>query len=166
MYYPFAPTIPVLPTRTKLIVPVFEVAVDWNDISELLLRYPIENDLALSIKLPVREVNATFILAIAWADDDDQFRYVFWPGDTLLFPTYNGERIGASAYIEVWSAADITAANDSTITLEASWLNIPDDSQGFIPATLPDIQQILVSEDFTTLAAGAEGNPFAFPYIT
>lgn len=157
----------IQPSRTKLILPAFDLPGTWTGVPELLARYPILNTaLKLSIKLPVLPVNDTYMLAISWADaNDTPFRYGFWENDTFHWPMYDGERVGLNAYIEVWSVGDFNAIDNSR-TLESSWLNIPSDDCNTLQLVVPDVSQILVAALFVTLNPGDPGNPFDFPLFT
>lgn len=164
MHYYFNKPQVVVPSRTKLVLPQFTHSVVWLGVSELLARYPLLNtERKLSIALPVRPPNSTFLLAISWTENDVPYRYKFWDGGSLHFPIYDGQRIGLNAYLEVWSIDDVTAATADEFILYTSWMNeVLDDGMGK-EDFIPDIEQLLVSEAFVEVPAGDPENPFDFP---
>jgi len=113
-------------TRTTLTLDAFTYNVTWTGVSDLLSQWDINNTTEFSLQLPIAEVNNTFVLAVAWEDSSgNTFRYKLWDADALHYPVYNGERIGVSAKLEVWSVDNVTAAMATALTLYTSWLNEP-----------------------------------------
>lgn len=115
------------PTRTEVILPAFDYDVVWAGVSDLLATWEINNTTEFSLKLPIDAPNDTFVLCVAWDDEDSNtFRYKLWEGGVLHYPVYDGERLGVSARLEVWSLELDHATLDEEYTLYSSWLTEPE----------------------------------------
>lgn len=127
MNYGFRPSRADLATRTTVTLDAFTYNVTWTGVSDLLSQWSINNTTEFSFQLPIYEVNNTFVLAVAWEDDDgNAFRYKLWDNGTLHYPVYNGERIGVDAKLEVWSVDNVTAAMPDDLVLYSSWMVEPE----------------------------------------
>lgn len=113
--------------NTTATIPAFAIA-NVTDFSPLILaEYPLTNTSPVTIHRPLPDViefNETFILAVRFADSSNNtIRYVLHrpTGITdLLYPTYSGQKIGASAVLEIWSATGSDMAiieEDAVLTL-------------------------------------------------
>lgn len=127
MYYPFRKSTIDEPLRTEIQLAAFSYNVSWLGVSDLLSTWDINNTAELSLQLPIEPPNGTFVLCVAWTDEDgNAYRFKLWEAGVLYYPVYNGERIGVDAQLEIWSVAAITAAMTETFTLYSSWLTEPD----------------------------------------
>lgn len=156
----------IQPQRMKLILPAFILASSaWAGASTILAEYPIGNTTYISFRKPVRKFGEAFIAAVRYyrADDDFIARYKFWDDDdaVLYYPIYNGEQLGVSAVIEIWSlnTADFPtlAANK---TLETSVLGFPPSQTCASCCTNPNNEQLLVASTPSTLPPDPFCNPF------
>lgn len=127
MYYPFRKSTVDAPARAQIQLEAFRYDVDWLGVSDLLSTWDINNTAEFSLQLPITAPNATFLLCVAWADEDgNAFRFKLWDGGVLYYPVYNGERIGVDAQLEIWSIGDITAEYDETFIMYSSQLSEPE----------------------------------------
>lgn len=127
MYYPYRASTVDGPIRAQVQLAAFSYTVSWYGVSDLLATYDINNNNEFSFQLPITAPNDTFILCVAWTDEDgNALRFKLWDGGVLYYPVYNGERIGADAQLEVWSADNVTAAMGSTFILYSSQLTEPE----------------------------------------
>ena len=99
-------------------------------VAAILAEYPLENEDAISIRLPLPDVvvdNETFALCARYTTATATVRYVLYKPtwfDGILFPAYTGQKLGASAVLEIWSLDDITpAVADEDIELTIGPLN-------------------------------------------
>lgn len=122
------PTV-IQPQRLNIIIPEFTFAVPaWNGVSELLGAMPLGNTYYFSFKVPIEEFGENFDLAIRWTEGSIQRRAKFWDarGEVLYYPVYAGERIGLSAYLEIWSVdSDEAPLLASSQVLQSSVLAFP-----------------------------------------
>lgn len=140
-------------SRKTLIVPSFAYAATWIGVSEMLASAAISNTNPFSIKRPITAPNSTFVAAVRWSESPYVYRYKLWDDGVLYFPVYNGEQIGANAYLELWSVADqALAAITSDWTLTVSKL------------VLPDLCQCILNFESTTLALAAPTEIPAYQY--
>jgi hypothetical protein len=127
MYYPYRKSTIDYATRTEVLLAAFNYNVTWLGVSDLLSTWDINNTTEFSIQLPVTAPNDTFLLCVAWTDEDgNALRYKLWDGGVLHYPIYGGERIGVDAQLEVWSIDDITASLADDFTLYSSWMEEPE----------------------------------------
>ena len=126
MYYPFSPSTAQAPSRTEILLPAFSYTVSWAGVSDLLATWSVGNTTEVSLKLPIDAPNDSFVLCVSWTEGLDTYRFKLWDGGVLHYPLYNGERIGTSAKIEVWSAGSSDAELDEDFTLYSSWLSEPE----------------------------------------
>lgn len=112
-------------TRKTLVVPAFAYPSTWAGVSQMLTRFSVGNTTPFSIKLPIGAPNDSFLAAVSWAESPYVYRYKLWEAGVLYFPTYSGERIGANAYIEIWSVNTATAELIADWTLSVSKLILP-----------------------------------------
>lgn len=92
--------------RATLEIPLFTLAIPaWTGASLILAEYPLGNDYYFSFRVPIKPFGTAFVPAIRWTEDSVTFRYKFYAHaqDVLYFPIYDGERIGLSATLEIWS---------------------------------------------------------------
>jgi hypothetical protein len=100
----------------QYVLPAFSYPVSWGGAAGLLATYDIGNTYDISIRRPIDIPTGDFMLAVSWVADGVTYRLKLWDAvDTLLWPVYAGESIGADALLEVWSAEDATA------TLAEDW---------------------------------------------
>lgn len=126
MHYDFGIAPAIVPNRVDLQVPAFELTHTWAGVSLMLARYALGNDRLLSLALPIdRPDGANYLLALSWDACPYVHRYKLWDGGKLHFPTYNGQRIGKNARLEVWSMAAGAAENPAPWMLPTSWLLFP-----------------------------------------
>ena len=165
------PTV-VQPTRTKLIIQPFTLAVPtWAGSSVILAEYNVGNsDYIFSIKSPVPVFGSDFIAAVRWLIDGNTAvaRFKFWD-DTdgkLFYPVYNGEAIGVNAVIEIWS---VNTTNAPTLSedeiLYSSVLNFPRNFGCNVCCTIPDISTLLLQTPPTTVDPNTFCNPFCLPLV-
>lgn len=83
----------------------------WNGYSNFLKRADVNNTVGISL-VPLPEALATdYILCISYPVSDTQsVRYKLWDGvgEVISAPLYNGEYIGPSAMLELWSVLSST----------------------------------------------------------
>lgn len=99
-------------------------------VAAIIAEYPLENEDAISIRLPLPDVvadNETFALCTRYTTATATVRYVLYKPnwfDGILFPAYTGQKLGASAVLEIWSLDDISpAVADEDIELTIGPLN-------------------------------------------
>jgi len=127
MYYPYRRSTVDYATRTEIQLAAFNYNVTWSGVSDLLSTWDINNNTEFSLQLPITAPNETFVLCVAWTDEDgNAYRYKLWDSGVLYYPVYDGQRIGVDAQLEVWSVADVTAALTSTFIMYSSWLDEPE----------------------------------------
>jgi len=127
MYYAFSRAEVQEPVRTEVVLPAFDYNVIWAGVSDLQASWDINNTTEFSFQRPIDAPNETFILCVAWENEDDvTLRYKFWEGGVLHYPIYDGERIGTSARLEVWSVELDHATLDDEFVLYSSWLTEPE----------------------------------------
>ena len=157
---------PIGSTRKKIIIPYFSLASTWGGVSAMLARYAIGNLNPFTVKRPIVQPNETFIAAISWAEDPYVYRYKVTEniGEVLYFPVYVQERIGANAYIEIWSvASEPLAAIGANWELRVSNLVLPTLCE---PCQENEESQILVQAYPQTLPPAQHCNPFCSPLCT
>lgn len=100
---------PFTPTFLEVILGAFSYAHS-DVIPTLRAEFPFENDGPFTIRRPVpAEIteNGSFGLAVRYlADNGDLIRYALFKPylmDGLLYPDYEGQKLGASAILELWS---------------------------------------------------------------
>jgi len=113
--------------NTTAILPAFVIANVTPTSPIILAEYPITNTSPITIIRPLPDnidTNTTFILAVRYVNSSNNVvRYVLHRPLgllDLLYPTYNGQKLGASAVLEIWSAPDSDMAvltGDATFTL-------------------------------------------------
>lgn len=96
------------PTRLLATLPAFTYTPATYQTASILAEYPLTNTGEISIgRLPDELTDTeTFILAVRYLDENsDGIRYVLHhpAGLSILYPNYDGQTIGASAVLEVWS---------------------------------------------------------------
>lgn len=161
----FRDTSLIIPQRARLIIPAFTLAASaWGGASILLAEYPLANTQWFSIKTPIRVFGKYFVPAIRYydADNDVVYRYKFWEdvNSVLFFPVYNGERMGLSSIIEIWSVNSLNAPTLSAQKiLQSSVFVFPADSCGDC-CTLPSSEQILAATAPTIDLAYSYCQPF------
>lgn len=147
-------------TRKTLVVPEFSYASAWVGVSQMLAQYSIGNTNPFTLKRPIEQPNESFVAAVRWSVSPYVFRYKFADLGVLYFPVYNGEQIGAAAWVEIWSVAgSVLAYTDEDWVLTASKL------------ILPDLCQCIENTESLTLAEAAYSvlppygycNPFCSP---
>lgn len=105
----------IQPQFNTAVIPEFSYA-HAHAVATIVAEYPLENTSAVSIRLPVPEAvesNETFGLCARYTEGATTFRYVLYKPawyDGILFPEYTGQKLGASATLEVWALANITPA--------------------------------------------------------
>jgi len=111
---------PVQPVLVSVTIPAFSYA-NAETIPSILAEYPLKNTVAVSIRRPMPSnllKVTSFALAVRFQNEDDvTIRYVLHrPAGFygLLYPSYGGQGLSASAVIEVWSIVGITPAVIST----------------------------------------------------
>ena len=164
--FPYAAATEYGPQFTRIVLPAFSgLSNTWLGVSRLLARYPITNTVPFSFKRPIYHPSGEFVLAVSWAEAPYVYRYKLADiGDTLAFPVYDGERIGATAYIEVWSIADEVATMVNDFTLESSQLVEPTCTN--VTCTNSTTTIALEAAVFTEVPANQECNPFCSPLCT
>lgn len=153
----------IQPTRTNIIIPAFILpAPIWAGASTIIAEFELSNSYFLSFKLPIRAFGSYFVAAVRWSEDSDVYRYKFWEDEdsVLFYPVYNGEKIGLSAVIEIWSvnSAEFPALTSSQ-TLQSSVLNFPTEGCGNCCVN-PSVEQLLVATIPTSVPPYAYCNPF------
>lgn len=127
MRYPYYKSTLDYATRTEIQLAAFNYDVDWLGVSDLLSTWDINNTTEFSLQLPITAPNDTFLLCVAWTDEDgNALRYKLWDGGVLYYPVYDGQRIGVDAQLEIWSIDDITAAMTEAFIMYSSWLEEPE----------------------------------------
>jgi hypothetical protein len=160
----------IQPERVKLVVPSFTLAAsDWAGASVILAEYPFGNDdYRFSIKTPTKQFGTNFIAAIRWVMDGFLvYRFKLWDDEdaVLLYPVYDGERIGLNATLEIWS---INSADEPTLAVDhtfySSVLVFPDADQGAgsccCSCEQPEQTITLVASIPSPLPPSAYCNPF------
>lgn len=148
-----------------MVLPAFTYSNTWLGVSRLLARYPITNTVPFSLRRPIYHPTGDFVLAVSWAESPFVYRFKLSDaGPTLAFPVYNGEKIGASAYIEVWSTKDAAATMATDFMLETSQLIEPTCTSTQCTNSTTSIT--LVASPFVTVPANQECNPFCSPLCT
>ena len=113
----------IQPAFNTLVIPEFSYTNSYI-VSAILAEYAVGNSSAFSIRLPLEDnvVDAeSFALCARYTENGQTYRYVLhkpaWFGG-ILFPAYTGQKLGPSAYLEIWSLDDLTPAEvDGDINL-------------------------------------------------
>lgn len=110
--YPFTPLTRIGPAASAYTLPAFSLAHTWTGVSQLITSYALNNTSKFALQLPLDPVAGNYALVIKWVDDDGTHRYkLFDDGVTsLTYDIYDGETIGTSAVLEVWSANSTSPA--------------------------------------------------------
>ena len=156
----------VVPARTTFILPAYTLAVpSWSGVSTIVQQYIIGNtDYNFSFKLPIPNLGSNVVFAIRWKIDDICYRYLLTTNSLMVlhYPTYNGERVGFDAILEMWdinNALAPTLAADAN--LEGSVLVFPTvDTARVQNVTQPTGSITLEATAASTLPGDGECNPF------
>lgn len=110
--YPYTPLTRIGPAANSYTLPAFSLAHTWTGVSQLITSYNLTNTSNLALQLPLDPPAGNYALVIKWVDDDGTHRYkLFDDGVTsLTYDIYDGETIGTSAVLEIWSASATTPA--------------------------------------------------------
>ena len=155
----YRPLSALIAGRASIVVPDFTGVTTWVGVSLMLARYPVENTGEYSLKLPIDAPNGTIVACVSWTDGTYVFRYKLWEGGVLYWPVYNGERIGANSYIEIWSTAESNAPAFDAMTFYTSRRVFPD-----LVNCLPGVEsKTLVAKAFTSVPSYQAENPFCSP---
>lgn len=126
----FREAVAIKVVRRKLAISAFAYANTWGGVSQMLARHAIGNTNPFTLKRPIEQPNETFIAAVSWAESSG---YVFRLklteniGEVLYFPLYDGQQIGANAYLEIWNVnGEALASISDSWTLTCSKLAFPD----------------------------------------
>lgn len=124
------------PTRLLATLPAFTYTPSQYQTATILAEYPLTNTGKISIGRMPDEIadNDTFILAVRYLDSNgDVIRYVLHhpAGINILYPSYDGQTLEASAVLEVWAntqevSAVLAAAAQipiNTLTYAADFTN-------------------------------------------
>ena len=117
----------LVPTKVVCTIEAFSLANDTPTVATIVAEYPITNTTALTIERPFMAdlEDTTYLVAVRYTDNDSNvFRYVLYAPDdfAILYPAYAGEKLGASAIIEIWAnpaESLILASTDITFNLNA-----------------------------------------------
>lgn len=149
--------------RATLEIPAFTLAIPtWTGASLILAEYPIGNDYYFSFRVPIRQFGSHFVPAIRWTVDEVTSRYVLFEHDdaVLYFPAYDGERIGLSAVLEIWSVNSASAPTLSAArTLQISQLVWPNEANCSCCEN-PSQNQLLSARESSIVDVYAYCNPF------
>lgn len=155
--------------RASLLLPAFTLDIPtWAGASIILAEYPIGNANWFSIKENIEEFGSNFVPAVRYSEDDYVIRYKFWEDveEVLYYPVYNGEKLGPSAVLEIWSVnteeAPTLAENQ---VLETSVLLFPPNQTCNACCENPSQQTLLVATEPTIIDPGAYCNPFCTPLL-
>lgn len=145
---PFIPATILQCQRATYVVPAFTYPVTWLGVAGLLKRYPINNTGAIALALPILPPTGDFIFAVYWISNSVSYRMKLWDAvSSLGWPVYNGASIAASAFLEVWSSANVAnAVLASAFTLSSSAIVELDDPTDSTPALQPSETITLVPE--------------------
>jgi len=154
------------PTTTVCTILAFTLANNTTSTSTIVAEYPITNLVDLTIQRPFMDdlTDTEYLIAVRYTDGETVYRYVLYaPSDfAILYPSYQGEKLGPSAVIEVWAnPADalITASQDIVFNLNAITLYQQNNSSLCFCSTLTDTGITLIQTVITPQATGP-CNPF------
>lgn len=124
-YWGTSPADPLLPSVVECTILAFTLANDTPTTPTIVAEYPITNNIALTIEQPFMDTleDTTYLIAVRYTDTDGNvFRYILYAPDdfTILYPAYTGQKLGASAIVEIWANPDetlITASQDIVFNL-------------------------------------------------
>ncbi len=95
-------------------------------VAAIIAYYDLSNTAEITIRRPLEDhvlENETLALCCSYTEDGQTFRYVLHKPswfDGILYPEYSGQKLGATARIEVWSLDDLSpavSAEDIVITI-------------------------------------------------
>lgn len=119
---PFANTIGSVlqPVAVSAHIAAFTV-VGPGGVSSIVDTYPITNTGYITIGQPFGGVDdwnpdTTYAVCVSYTENSVTYRYVLFDGNgnvPLNFPVYEGQTLGPSATIEIWSAADTVSISAS-----------------------------------------------------
>ena len=113
-------------TRKTIVVPEFSYPSVWSGVSSMLAQFPVQNTNPFTFRRPVEQPNETFVAAVRWSVAPYVYRYKFADLGVLYFPVYDGERIGANAYIEIWDVSgESLAYTEDDWIITCSKLSLP-----------------------------------------
>lgn len=131
---PFVPATKIGPVANTYTLPAFSLAHTWTGVSQLIAAYNLGNTTKFAFALPVEAPTGNYGLVIKWVDTAGTHRYKLFDDGivSLTYDVYEGETVGTSAVLEVWSASSTTpAAMSEDLTLTTSVLVEPDCSQAY-----------------------------------
>ena len=104
-----------VPQFGEVTIPAFSYAHGFT-VAAIVAYYEMANTDAITIRRPLDDAvleNETFALCCSYTEDGETFRYVLTKPvwfDGVLFPDYEGQKLGAACKIEVWSLDDLSPA--------------------------------------------------------
>ena len=104
-----------VPQFGEVTIPAFSFAHNYT-VAAIIAYYVLSNADSITIRRPLDDAvveNETFALCCSYTEDSQTFRYVLTKPvwfDGILFPDYEGQKLGAACKIEVWSLDDLSPA--------------------------------------------------------
>lgn len=152
--------------RSTFTIPAFTLASSvWSGASIILAEFPVNNTEYFSLRTPIAAFGLNFVAAIRWTESGVNKRLKLFAHalDVLYYPVYDGERISASAVVEIWSVNTTAAPTlSAALALENSFLNFATDCS--CEVTIPNT--VLVQTTPSVLPYQAFGNPFVDPFLS
>lgn len=103
------------PQFGEVTIPAFSYTHSYT-VAAVIAYYEMANIDSITIRRPLDDAvveNETFALCCSYTENSQTFRYVLTKPDWfdgILYPTYEGQKLGAACKIEVWSLDNLSPA--------------------------------------------------------